>query len=206
MGWQASLDVTPSTTKPSADRFAGALNVYKSRLKNARIALEKMIRADQPMERFEGDIPQVIGHLVTNAIDAMPLRGRLLLRSRNATDWRTGRSGVILIVADTGIGIPRRIQPKIFEAFFTTKEIGGTGLGLWISAEIIGRHQGSLNIRSSQQHDFQGTVARVFLPFEKKPCSKNDWSSKPSRIISGQPKCWDDRCEHSNVIEGFAQR
>lgn len=156
----------------SESLFAVALNVYEGRLRNAGIVLDEKNSVDQPIECFEGDIRQVISHLVTNAIDAMPRGGRLLLRSRNATDWKTNRKGVMLTVADTGMGMPPHIQNRIFEAFFTTKGIGGTGLGLWISVEIIERHQGSLKVRSSQRRNSHGTIAGVFLPFVSDTCAK----------------------------------
>jgi signal transduction histidine kinase len=51
----------------------------------------------------------------------------------------------------------------IFEPFYTTKEIGGTGLGLWISDEIVQRHQGSIKVRSTPR---RGTVFQLFLPLK----------------------------------------
>jgi signal transduction histidine kinase len=55
---------------------------------------------------------------------------------------------------------------RIFEPFFTTKEIGGTGLGLWVSHEIVERHGGALAVRSSQDPGRSGTVFTLFLPFQ----------------------------------------
>jgi signal transduction histidine kinase len=52
----------------------------------------------------------------------------------------------------------------MFEAFFTTKGISGTGLGLWISNEIVARHSGSLAVRTSQAAGGSGTVFALFLP------------------------------------------
>jgi len=57
-------------------------------------------------------------------------------------------------------------QRRVFEAFFTTKDIGGTGLGLWISKEIVDRHCGMLRVRSSQKPDRCGTVFTLFLPYD----------------------------------------
>jgi signal transduction histidine kinase len=109
----------------------------------------------------------VLSNLLTNAIDAMqPRGGRLLLRTREATHWNTGRRGVAITVADTGCGIDRQTMQKIFEAFFTTKDIGGTGLGLWISKDIVNRHHGELKVRSSQRPPHRGTVFSLFLPFD----------------------------------------
>jgi signal transduction histidine kinase len=74
-------------------------------------------------------------------------------------------------VADTGAGVDPDIREHIFEAFFTTKEGTGTGLGLWVSHEIILKHRGLLNVRSrvasaksSPGQTSTGTVFQVFLP------------------------------------------
>ncbi len=147
--------------------FSTMLNVYEARLKNFGIIVEKRKRANEPVVCFEGDIRQVLSNIVTNAIDAMPHGGRLLVRSRTATDWRTGRKGLGLTIADTGTGIDLETQRRMFEAFFSTKGIGGSGLGLWISAEIMQRHEGRISVRSSQAVSGSGTVVCLFLPFER---------------------------------------
>ena len=72
----------------------------------------------------------------------------------------------MLTVADTGPGMSPQTRLKATEPFFTTKGIGGTGLGLWISREIVGRHDGRLTLRSSQMNGHTGTVVSVFLPVE----------------------------------------
>jgi signal transduction histidine kinase len=146
--------------------FTAVLNMYQARLLNAGIAVEKRKRATLLVDIYEGDIRQVLNNLVGNAIDAMPNGGRLLVRSREATDWRTGRRGLVLTVADTGVGMDDHTKARVFDAFFTTKGIGGTGLGMWVSSEIMERHGGSIRIRSRQGEGRSGTVAAMFLPFE----------------------------------------
>ncbi len=157
-------------TKPQAvgcdDLFSSVLSIYEGRLRNAGITLAKRKRAHQPVVCLEGEIRQVLSNFVGNAIDAMPTGGRLYVRSRDATDWRTGRKGIVLTVADTGVGIPPLVLTRIFEAFFTTKGIAGTGLGLWISCEIVARHQGRIRVRSSQAAGRHGTVLALFLPYD----------------------------------------
>ncbi len=148
------------------DMFASVLCIYQGRLVNSRIKVEKRKRATLPIVCFEGEIRQVLGNLIGNAIDAMLAEGgRLLLRSREATSWSTGRRGTMLTIADSGGGISDKHLKKIFEAFFTTKGAEGNGLGLWISTEIVDRHQGSLRVRSTQKHGGSGTVFTLFLPF-----------------------------------------
>jgi signal transduction histidine kinase len=154
--------------------FSTVLSMYEGKLKNAGIQVGKRKRAAKPILIFEGDIRQVLNNLIGNAIDAMPRGGRLLVRSREATNWRTGAKGLVLTIADTGAGIPPHIHKKVFDAFFTTKGIAGTGLGLWISKEIVDRHGGTLGLRSSQQPLHQGTVITLFLPFEHVPADRDD--------------------------------
>ena len=98
----------------------------------------------------------------------MPLGGRLFVRSREATEWSTGRKGLALTIADTGHGMSHDTQCRMFDAFFTTKDIGGNGLGLWISADIMNRHKGTISIKSSQGR-LSGTLVSLFLPFETFP-------------------------------------
>ena len=145
----------------------GALAMYETRLQGLGITVTKSKRACKPVMCFDGEIRQVINNLVGNAIDAMsPAGGRLTLRSREGTHWRTGHKGLWLTVADSGIGMSAEAQRRAFEPFFTTKGIGGTGLGLWISGEIIKRHRGTLTLRSSQRPGRSGTVFSLFLPFD----------------------------------------
>ena len=61
---------------------------------------------------------------------------------------------------------------RVFEPFFTTKDLNGTGLGLWISAGIIERHQGSIRVRSSDRPGHSGTVFTLFLPCKEHPSTQ----------------------------------
>jgi signal transduction histidine kinase len=149
------------------DLFDSALLIYRGRFQNANIAIESRNRVATTVRCFDGEIRQVLSNLIGNAIDALhPGGGRLFIRSRQAMDWKSGRRGVALTVADTGSGMDRQTMSNIFDAFFTTKEIGGTGLGLWISKDIVERHHGVLRVRSSQRAGRCGTIFTVFLPFD----------------------------------------
>ena len=92
--------------------------------------------------------------------------GTLFIRDRSGTDWKTGRAGVVITVADTGPGMSPQTVAKIFEPFFTTKGHAGTGLGLWVSCDIVDRHHGELRVKSSQGENISGSVFTLFLPFE----------------------------------------
>lgn len=140
--------------------FSTVLTIYEGRIKNSHIDVEIDHRTTRPIVCFEGDVRQVLNNLVGNAIDAMPRGGRLLIRSHENAQ----RNGAILTVADTGSGMSPETLAHIFDPFFTTKGIGGTGLGLWVSKEVAGRHQGVLEVRSSERPGSTGSVFRLLLP------------------------------------------
>ena len=159
----------------AAQLFESVLSVQHGRTINSGVVISERTRDRQPVRCFEGEIRQVISNLVTNALDAINATGegrgkaaggRLYLRSREGTNWRTAQRGVILTVADTGAGMSTATLGRLFHPFFTTKGITGTGLGLWVSKEILERHQGAFRVRSRQGTPHHGTVFTVFLPFD----------------------------------------
>ncbi len=157
------------STRPTAVTFAALTqNIFTgqhSRLQNAAIVIATRDRTNMPVLCFEGEIRQVLTNLIGNAIDSMHGRGGTLsLRGCTVHDPRTGVPGMRITVADTGTGISDAARQKLFDAFFTTKGIGGTGLGLWISKEILDRHHGRLHLRTSQDPARHGTVFTIFLP------------------------------------------
>ena len=153
----------------SGDRLIeSVISMFQSRIVNAGIRVEERERTTSTVRCFEGEIRQVLSNLVSNAIDAMqPLGGgRLLLRSHVGREWTTGRPGLVITVADTGSGMPASVANRIFEPFYTTKGASGTGLGLWVSNEIVRRHHGTLRFRSSEKEGRSGTIFALFLPFD----------------------------------------
>ena len=164
-----SLRFYRQSTRPQAigcpELLDSVLDMYHSRLQNSGVIVERRERPGLSIVCMESEIRQVLNNLVSNAIDAMHGRGgRLLVRTREATEWRSGAAGVVITVADTGIGISREVMKEIYRAFYSTKGIGGTGLGLWISSEIVERHHGRLLVRSRQAPGASGTVFELFLP------------------------------------------
>jgi len=146
------------------------VSIFQGRILNCGVDVIERFRAATPVRCFEGEIRQVLSNLVSNALDAATPHsrppGRLLLRSREATHWPTGERGIIITIADTGAGMTPQTLAKLFNPFFTTKGVTGTGLGLWVSKEIVDRHRGRLRVRSSQSPEHRGTVFSLFLPFD----------------------------------------
>ena len=81
-----------------------------------------------------------------------------------STDWRTGKPGVRITVADNGLGMSPHTREHIYDAFFTTKGALGTGLGLWVTAGILAKHGGSMHLRSSDVVGASGTVFTLLFP------------------------------------------
>ena len=146
------------------------LALYGGRLVNSHVEVEREFREGVAGICFEGELRQALNNLVGNAVDAMRGGGRLRVRVRCATDFATGRGGVRLTVADTGTGMSPATQARAFEPFFTTKGILGTGLGLWITRELVAKAQGRLRMRSREEQSVtaagsaHGTVFALFLP------------------------------------------
>jgi C4-dicarboxylate-specific signal transduction histidine kinase len=142
------------------------LSIYQGRIANAYIQIDRDSRAKRRVRCFEGEIRQVVANIISNALDAMPAGGRLCIRDREATNWRTGEQGIVVTVSDTGVGMSPETRKRVFNPFFTTKGLTGTGLGLWVTKEIVDRHRGTLSVRSSQSPIRHGTVFTLFLPFD----------------------------------------
>ena len=106
-----------------------------------------------------GEIRQVISNLLTNAIDASRPKGMVRVYTSRVT--LKGCSYTRVTIADTGAGISKANRGRIFEPFFTTKIDVGTGLGLWVSSEIVRKHKGLIRLRSVEG---KGSVFSVFLP------------------------------------------
>jgi len=136
------------------------LTLYRPRLQRANIVVARGCRGEVSLTCFAGEMRQLLANLIANALDAMAGGGTLSIRL-----YRTQYPipGVVLTVADTGHGMSQETLRKIFEAFFTTKQATGTGLGLWVSEEIIRKHDGTVRIRT-REGDHSGTCFRIFFP------------------------------------------
>ena len=145
------------------------LGLFAGRIANAGITLQLQERSQALITCYEGEIRQILNNLVGNAIDSMKAGGRLLIRIRDSHAWEDGEAGVRIVVADTGHGMPAEVRKRVFEPFYTTKGINGTGLGLWISQGIVEKHHGLLQLRSSSRGGGSGTVFSLFLPLLSRP-------------------------------------
>lgn len=149
------------------DLIASVLDLYAGKFTQRGVIVTRKDSMSKSIVCLESEIRQVISNLVRNSLDAMSASGgRLLVRTREATQWRSGAKGVVLTVADTEIGMSPETIDRMYKAFYSTKGISGTGLGLWVSSEIVLRHHGQLLVRSRVTPGASGTVFELFLPYQ----------------------------------------
>jgi signal transduction histidine kinase len=145
------------------DLMENVLSVYRSKLLVHNISVESKFNDLRKIKVRSGEIIQVFSNLVSNAIDAMP-EGGILSISISRT-MKLDDDGVQTIIADTGGGISRENLAKVFEPFFTTKGNLGTGVGLWVTKQIVERHGGQISISSTAESRGSGTTVTIYLPF-----------------------------------------
>lgn len=142
-----------------------ALTLYQARLNSAEIVVERDFRECTPILAMAGELRQVTLNLIGNAMDAIGSGGILRIRAANAREHCNGsRPGIRLTIGDTGSGISPHVRKTLFEPFVSTKGDTGTGLGLWLSSEIIHKHGGTIRVKSRAMPPFSGTAFSVFLP------------------------------------------
>jgi signal transduction histidine kinase len=135
------------------------LKLYGSRIRAAKVTAHANVVGDSPtVLSTPGELRQVVANLVGNAVDAMRAGG--CLRIRTAVQG----SGVRLTIADSGSGIPPEVLPTIFEPFVTTKGETGTGLGLWVTAEILKKNGWTIHVRTSRKPRCTGTIFSITMP------------------------------------------
>jgi len=137
------------------------LRLYSSKLKAKAIHVELKLEDSPQVQGLAGELTQAISNLVSNAADAAPRDGQVTISLAPLT--QDGQTWVELRVEDNGPGIPPEIESRIFEPFFTTKADIGTGLGLWVTKEIVGRHGGLIEVLSAGP-GLTGAVFRILLP------------------------------------------
>ena len=138
-----------------------ALTIYEPRCTAAGIAVRRSIGPSTKIVLRRGEMMQVISNLITNSIYAMREGGTLSL---SVSDASSAGDGVVLTVEDDGVGIAPADLPKVFDAFFTTRDTVGTGIGLFVAKQFIEGHGGRISIESNTESDRHGTIIRVFLP------------------------------------------
>ena len=142
------------------------LTLLDSRLRRSLIEVERRFGTIPPIIAHDGELRQVLANLIGNAIDAVGTGGRIIVSTRASHDSNTGRAGIRIAVVDNGTGMNAETLARIFEPFYSTKGITGTGLGLWISRDILEKYEGTLRVRSRPKTDTRpgSTIFSIFIP------------------------------------------
>ena len=125
----------------------------------------------------EGELREALVNLIFNAVDAIPRRGTIVIRTETQGRW------VVITVTDDGIGMTPEVKARCLEPFFTTKPDQGTGLGLGSVYGIVRRHEGEVDIQSERS---RGTSVAISLPVERgavKPPGAPQLPEQPSRPL-----------------------
>jgi PAS domain S-box-containing protein len=144
------------------DLVESVLNIYSNKFRTKNITIVRDFHDCPPIQALAGELKQAVANLVSNAADAVPHSGTICVRIDCHEDAES--KIVKVIVEDDGPGIAPEHRDHIFEPFFTTKKDVGTGLGLWVTKEIIERHSGTIEVRSINDTAPAGTAFSITLP------------------------------------------
>jgi PAS domain S-box-containing protein len=139
------------------------IELLSRKIQQKNINVEKQYRLNEPITANTGELRQVFVNLIANALDAMSLNGKLSIRTYFNRSF-FGRGSAAIVIADDGQGIPPQTLSHLFEPFFTTKGEEGTGLGLWISREILEKYGATIKVRSRVGARKHGTCFRISFP------------------------------------------
>ena len=168
----------------TGDLLEGTLAMFRSQMLSNKIEVVSDVRCNRPLKVYPGEIRQVFDNLISNSLDAMRgAGGRLIARCVESSDQHTGVKGVRFLFSDSGTGIPHPIVPRIFNAFYTTKETSGSGIGLWLTAEVVKKHGGTLRLRTRTEGPYRGTLIDLFIPDFAAHNSQTESSSYFCKLI-----------------------
>jgi signal transduction histidine kinase len=145
------------TTVRLNDLVEEALVFLEPRRAHSGIELVRALEEDLPdVTADPSQIRQVLVNLLVNAVQAMPRGGRLEVRTGSETD------SVLVVIADSGVGMSEEVRQKLYVPFFTTKDVGeGTGLGLAVASGIVNSHGGTIRVESEVN---RGSRFEIRLP------------------------------------------
>jgi two-component system, NtrC family, sensor kinase len=145
------------TTLDLSESIADTLDLYQKRQNEQQILFRLTLAPDLAIRGIKGEIRQVVSNLVVNAMEAAGPEGVITISTRRENDR------AVLVISDNGPGISASALPRIFEPFYTTKGTG-TGLGLWITHNIVEKHEGTIVTSSRTSPDDHGTEFVLTFP------------------------------------------
>jgi signal transduction histidine kinase len=145
-----------------AQAVQDVLRVYERKLSDKSLTVSVSDGADNASAHvFPGDVKQILANLITNAVEAADQGGRVIVRVRRHESALGPISTIVF--ADNGCGVPVELRQRLFEPFVTSKP-EGTGLGLWVTRELVTRNGGWIKLRTSTHPSRHGTVFSISFP------------------------------------------
>ena len=142
------------------------LKLYSNKFEAKNITVERHFEECPRLLGVPGELKQVVSNLISNATDAVSRDGTIAVGAWCADD--PGGKTIHVLIEDDGPGVAPEDLDRIFEPFFTTKKDVGTGLGLWVTKEIVDRHGGSIEV-NPRNHGVRGAAFSILLPCTPEP-------------------------------------
>lgn len=153
------------TATPQQFKVAAVLNevieLFRNKLRMKQVHLEIEAPEQITITAIPGELRQIFSNLLANAIDAISSQGIIKIRVSPAAPGR-----VRISVSDNGSGIRPQVKPHIFEPLFTTKHDVGTGIGLWVTRQLLEKNGGTIRFHSRTSDERHGTTFSILLPVD----------------------------------------
>ena len=148
------------------DVLEEVLHTYAEKSAYKQITIERRYEFDDYIQGSPGAIRQVFADIVLNALESAPFqKGKLVIHTSPCFRSRgSSVSGVQVVFADNGPGIPDGYKRKVFEPLFSTKSGKGSGLGLWVADRLVRQQNGHMRMHSRSESINSGSCFSVFLP------------------------------------------
>jgi len=145
-----------------------AIDAYASGFPKGSVEILRDYQSPGELVASSTDVRQLCSNLIANAFEHAKLGGKIAVRVSQRRHPVSGQHGIYLLVLDNGSGIPEHYRERLFEAFFSTKEVKGSGLGLWTARSIANKYGGSIRWKTSTRNGSSGSAFRVFVPTRSK--------------------------------------
>jgi PAS domain S-box-containing protein len=144
-----------------------AIELLRAKITSKEACIETRWGDDIQLSVVAGELRQVFANLLANSLEAIPMKGVVKIRTSVGFDPESQTRCLRVTIADNGRGIERHLRSQLFEPFFTTRGATGTGLGLWVSKQILDKHCGRIQLRSRADGPRTGTVVRITFVSER---------------------------------------
>jgi signal transduction histidine kinase len=178
------------------DVLESIISLYRNRLEMRQVEVVRQYRSQGSILAHPGELRQAFSNLVANAIDAMPRGGRLTLRLRDARHCKPS-----VTIADQGQGIEPQALPHLGELLFTTKGEAGTGLGLWVTYQILKKYGASVRVYSSTRLGRSGTTFMLCFAESNSVVAKRE-SESLSQMSPHNPSPRNGRDDRGTLEDG----